>query len=373
MAVYTSSDLILGNDDGSIDIGLPELKGNLYGLYINSGEVNFYDGIIISPVTSDYYYGQIYSIAPNSEIVKEFDENYKTTYLYAESPLIKIERVIDGRQEDVIFNNLQTAIDAAENNEKLIVIANAPLYYQVTNTNKHLTLDMKGHTLSTNKGIINQSNGELSIINSSNNSAKIKTSSSINLLQNNGDLSINNVTLENNDTSSYVISNTSNLDLTNTTIEGINCLTSSGELTISSSTITAQNTGINNSGKLTITNGTYTGGSYSIYSNTAQNVSLTSVNLVGTFYNTGNNTTTVTSSRLNSNVQNYSSNMTIKSSEIYGVTGQGLYNGGKILLNDATFNITSINDYYSYDFVTINNAGTMTIKSGQVLLMKKII
>lgn len=383
--IYTNNKLTLGSDDGNLDIGLPELKGDLYGLYIDGlPEINFYDGIIIGK--SGRYYGDITNIATDSRIIEdeELDEVDNSTWLRAYLHID--ETMVKNLATGVEYNNLDRAMEEVvnqipnpENPNEMIetiptlqIIANAPIYYDVVNEDKKFILDMNGHTLSTNKGITNESLGDISIINSSNNEAKIKTSSPLSLLYNEGNLKINNVTLENNSASNYILNNDSNLEIINTKINGINCLRSTSDLKVTNSTLNAQNNAINSSGKLNIVNGTYKGNSYSIYSNTNQNVNIDSVNLSGIYYNAGNNTTVVNNSRLNSNVQNYSNNMTISSSEIYGSTGQGLQNGGVIVLDDVDFNITTLDDHTLYEYVVISNTGRMTINDSDINIDKNI-
>ena len=383
----------LGVNDGDVLIDTPVLKGKMYGLFIDGGNLNFYDGILKgqtegyneSMTTEDETKGKITNIADRTELYydsENIDEKeYQTVYLLTEKVIARnINRASDGA-EYTDYSNLQDAIDEASENDTIVMLSDAPLYYQVTN-DKNITLDMSGYTISTNKRIINT--GNLNIVNNSDKESTIKTSASINLITNSGVLNVEKVTLRNTGTSNYVVQNTNELGLNNVKIESILGVNNTNKLTINESNINATKTAINNTGLLTITKGNYQGGNYSIYSNTNSNVSIENTTLTGTYYNAGNNTSTLTSSTVNGELQNRTSNLTVNNTNIndsvLNILGTLTVNNcnitgtaGDKISNTGTANITNtnirlegtVNDGRSRaaSYNGIENSGTLTVEN----------
>ena len=372
--VRTSAHIQLGNDDGTVSIDTPILKGEYYGLYFES-TVNFYDGIMKGG--TNWYNGEITNIPARTEIFYDEEEidgkTYQTANLLAEQDI-----AINLRTEE-LYNNLQDALDEAEENDTIKLIANVILYYSVTNNNK-LTLDMDGYLISTNKTFTNR--GELTITNgNTEKEAVIKSSSAINIITNTNKLRLENVTIKNNSSNSYVINNTNDLTMVGTKIDSMSGVNSSNKLTISNANIRTTRTGINNTGELSITNGTYQGNNYSIYSNTNKEVSINSATLNGTFYNSGNNTSTLENSTLNGSMQSYNSRLSVEESNLNGsvqtsgtvTINESNINGsvGGVVSNSGTLTITDTNirtnsNSGSYEFVAIANSGTLNITNGTI-------
>lgn len=366
--VYASGLLTLGVDDGVVSIDEPTLKGGLYGLYIDGATVNFNDGILKG--ITDPYRGQITNIPNRTEIFEDSEVidsyTYKTAYLLSES------EIAVNTTTQKIYTNLQDALDEAENNETVQLIANVPLFYQVSNNNNNnITLDMHGFRITTNKKFINNKN--LTITNSSDNPSFIRTSSDMNLLTNTGTLTLNNVEVINNSSSNYVIYNTNNLNMTGSTVTGLNGINNVGSTSLTNTNVNASYTGINNTNILNATGGTIKGGNYSVYSYNNKQNSATNTIFNGTYYNQGGNTTTFTNVTANSSVQNNGSTLisngsTFNNSILNTGTAKLLENStlnGIVSSNSGTFEINN-SIVNSSSEKTLSNSGTMTINNSTV-------
>ena len=366
--VYASGLLTLGVDDGVVSIDEPTLKGGLYGLYIDGATVNFNDGILKG--ITDPYRGQITNIPNRTEIFEDSEVidsyTYKTAYLLSES------EIAINTTTQKIYTNLQDALDEAENNETVQLIANVPLFYQVSNNNNNnITLDMHGFRITTNKKFINNKN--LTITNSSDNPSFIRTSSDMNLLTNTGTLTLNNVEVINNSSSNYVIYNTNNLNMTGSTVTGLNGINNVGSTSLTNTNVNASYTGINNTNTLSTTGGTIKGGNYSVYSYNNKQNSATNTIFNGTYYNQGGNTTTFTNVTANSSVQNNGSTLisngsTFNNSILNTGTAKLLENStlnGIVSSNSGTFEINN-STVNSSSETTLSNSGTMTINNSTV-------
>ena len=387
----------LGENDGNVDIDSPNIKGELYGLYIQEGTLNYYDGVLKG--LNEGYYGQITNIANRTQLYYDDDEiidevEYQVVYLLSEKIIVRNLDKRDGDLDFTDYTNLQDAFDAASNGDRLVLLDNAPIYYSVTN-NKNVSLDMAGYDISTNKQIIN--NADLVIKNTSDEESSIKTSAAINLIRNSSSasLKLDNILIRNNNSNYYVIQSPGDIELNNVKINGYYGINTSSKAKITDSEFTCSKTAINNTGKLDIVGGTYNGSDYSIYSNTSQNVNIKNVSVTGTLYNNGNNTsriensvvsgelqnrsnnTTVLNSTLNRYVSNYgtividttnvnnaitnSGVMTIKDSIITGSKGNNISNSGTMTIKDTSIDLFSSYCGISCPFNGVSNSGTTTI------------
>ena len=371
--VYTTGTTILGVvEDNSIDITQPMIQGTFYGLYIDGGTTNFYDGILKG--TTEAEYGIISNIPPHAQIFPDTEiidgETYKVKYLIMESVIAY------NRETGVEYTNLQEAINDADTDQTVVLVANVPLYYSVTNNNtKHFNLDLHGYTISTNKTITN--NGNITLINDSENEANIKTSSAINLINNNGTLNINNIKLTNVSSSNYIINNTSNLVINNSRMNAINAIYNTNSLDITSSNIVASKIAINNTKNVTITGGNYSGENYSIYSNDNSQATVT---VVGNGINTvldGNiesirTTLDVTDTNIiigsNGSISNSSNSIaTFERVNVTNTNGGSISNSATMTINNSNINLGSPQNYnYSDTYVAIYNSGTMDINNTNI-------
>ena len=343
--LYTTGYTTLGDvEDNSIDITQPLLQGELYGLYIDGGTLNFYDGILKGQIDANS--GVITNIPNRAQIYEDSEvidgNTYDVKYLIMESIIAY------NRETEVEYTNLQDAINEADTDQTIVLVANVPLYYAVTNNNtKHFTIDLNGYNISTNKTITNK--GNIDLINSSDKTVTIKTSSAVNLINNTGTLSISNIKLINNSSSNYVINNTNKTTLNNVIIDAINAVATSNNLIINDSIISASKIAINNSMNVTITGGNYSGGNYSIYSNGSSNQ--------GTVTISGTDTQHVI---INGNVENIRTELTVNDTDIIIASNGSLSNNATAIFTRV--NITNTNGG------SISNSGTMKINNSNVTL-----
>ena len=345
----------IGNDDGTIDIDSPVLKGELYGLNSYEGTLNFYDGII-KGITGRHL-GNISNIAEHAQIFE--DEDIDDRKIYYSEYLIKESQLAINVQTNKTYGNLQTAINEAKTNQTIKLLENVPLFYDLTvNNNSNLTLDLNGKMISANKQIIN--NVPFTITNSSEDESIIKTAAAQEIITNNSTLTIENITIKNNNSSNYVINNTQNITLNNILVNGISGVQNTNVMTINNSNIVVSKTAINNTGKLTINSGRYLGENYSIYSNSSRDVDITNVTLEGIYYNSGNNETNVNYGTIKSAIQNQAEQLNINNSTVNGK----INNTGKLLLDSTNYRINVSSE------TAIINSNEMTIIGSNILVNK---
>ena len=357
----------IGNNDGTINIDAPIIKGDLYGLYISdSSTVNFYDGII-KGITGRHS-GVITSIASHAQIFEDEEvineETYLTEYLVTETEIVINENTGE------TYGNLQTAISEAQDGEVLRLLTNVPLYYEIDIVNHpNITLNMDGKSISTNKRW--RITVPFTLTNTSEIESTLKISTAVNLINTTSNLTINNISLKNTNSSDYVINNTGKLTLSNSKIEAINGVQSNSELIINNSQINTSKNTISNTGKMTINGGTYTGDNYSLYSNSSRPVDISNATFNGVFYNSGSNTATLDDSIIHGNLQNNTSNLTVTRTNID--TGR-VTNNGTMTMIDSTFAVTTSGGYYGYyQDVALSNTDVLTLNHSNVLINREAV
>ena len=358
----SSDTTTIGRSDKTINIDTPILKGDLYGLYITSPyTVNFYDGIIKG--LSGRHAGIITSIEEHSQIFEDEEvideQTYLTEYLVTQTDIVINE------DTNVTYGNLQDAITQARNGQTLRLLTNVPLYYEIRVTNNpNVTLNLDGHTISTNKPW--HITVPFTLTNTSENESTLKISTAVNLITTTTNLTINNINLKNTSSSNYVLNNTGKLTLNNVNIDCIDGIQSSNELVINNTNITATKNTISNTGKMTIDGGTYTGDVYCMYSNSSKIVDVSNATFNGVYYNGGNNVSTLSNSTVNGNLQNNTSEFTVNSSYI----NEGrITNNGIMTMNDSTFTaITYTTGYYYNQSVAMSNTNELTLNRSNVYI-----
>ena len=353
----------IGTDDGTVVIDTPVIKGDSYGLNVNQGTLNFNDGILKGVQYS--IQGEITNIPAGTQEFNDEEiidgKTYQTKYLIQEKDLVY------NVQKDKRYNNLQTAFDEADNYNVLELLTNIPIYYPVTNNNEHpFTLDLKGYSISTNKPIVN--NGKLTLTDSTSTVGSLKTSSSINLISNTNEMTINKINLINTSSSNYIVNNSGTLTLNNTIINGINSVTSSGTLAINNANITGSNTAVASSGSLTINQGTYKSDTTAIYSSGTGTNEIKQATVNGRIQNSrGTLEIKNTTINLDSKNQYYLPDETIENSgtikllQNTEVLGKGrISNSGTFYMDNITIDINS-DKTNSYPYSGIYNSGTMDI------------
>ena len=361
--VHTNGVTTLGSNDQNVLIDKPVLKGDIYGLYIESGTLNFYDGILKG--IEDRWNGQITQIPENAEIKlsdEVIDDNtYLTAFIYVETDIAK------NINTNKIYNNIQKAINEANNNEEIELLRDAPIYYEITN-DKNIILNLNGYELTTNKvinnsGILNitEKNNNDNTYNTNNPTNRITTSSIINLLTNSNELLLSNITLKNENASKSVVYNTGKVTTNNLTINSKYGIYSDNELNINNSTFNCAMTAIENYGSLNIVGGNYSGSGYTVYSKTNEDVLIDSVTISGSYYNEGNNVAIIKDSNVSKQLQNITSKLEVQHCTI----DDGVANRGNIKISNSNINNGITNNNESQIYKTnitnkkINNSGNM--------------
>lgn len=387
--IENNGTLTIGEKDGVIDASTPVIIGETYGLYSTGSSVSFYDGILKGKTGG--YQGTIHTIEDNSIISGETEiideETYNTNFLTG------VVEYVQNDRSKVKYDNLQTAVTDAQDNDELVFIDNGSIYYEVTVPNKTLTIDMNGYSLNTSKKITN--NGVLTIENGTQTTSTISTTAAINLFVNNNDLTFDNTNLKSTNTDQYIIlnNNSKTLSLQNTTINSIRLISNQGNNVVNltnstfngnygienntNSTLSLKDTNFNISGwgiynyhaDFTVDGGTLQGQSYYlVYNDTSTTENEPSIKNANIY--SGNTITQVIQNRGNSTLK-------ISNSNLLGV----INNSGKMNYNKGTFNgklfnysemtlekITSTYESADFDATeTIYNSSDLTIKDSSFI------
>ena len=253
-------------------------NSNGYGLTISRGKVNFYDGIISG--TSGAINGTVNEIEDGYEIISGKTEDGKESKYLA---LLPVAKIVSTNEE---YYNLQEAIDAVTNTGETIKIIRK---YTTLNTletitvpeDKNIIIDLNGYIIEQNNENFLVNNGILKIIDSSENNTSSILMNTNKFIENNKDLTIENIKINAGNTSlTNVITNNSNMTIENSSISVSsvsNMIENSSTLNMNDTSLTINNgIGINNTGILSVTGGTHTA------NNSNEN------RLPNLFYNTGN-------------------------------------------------------------------------------------
>ena len=297
------------------------LIGENYGLYVDGGTTSLYDGVLKG--TTDGYTGTISAIAP-AAIIKNGTETiddvlYQTDYLVAEKNFLEL----DG----VEYNSFTKALAAVPENGSeasvIKVIAGGVVddeqilikYSVVIPSNKKVILDMNNHTLSFTQPISNSGNLKVTD-NSENKNGTITLNAAVNLIENSGTLTVENVKLVKENASGVAISNT-------------------GTLTVDSSGITSSGTSIST-----------TGGSTEIINSNVKALSGTTIS--GSY----------------SSVTIQSGNVTAESGTtiVTGVAFTATINGGTV--ESKTSNVMSTSRWCGGQYITINGGEVIGANNG---------
>ncbi|MBP3635347.1 MAG: InlB B-repeat-containing protein [Bacilli bacterium] len=383
--VGTKGDL---DSDGNMIVSKsdPEIKGNTYGVNNQSGGFNFYDGIIKGKTNA--IYGSVVEIERGYDIVTDMFDGYEAKYL-DKFPMVAIKStnkeyydLQDAINEVSITGDTITMLRDASNiqSNESIIIPN----------DKDIILDLNGKTITVSNELYLVNNGKLTITDSNGNNTGIITSKLSKLIENNGELTIENTKL--NSDSNIIIDNKNILNLNDSILtSGSNIVYNytDSNLYINGSTLTSTSTSlyneegayvkidgsstnvqgrdsvaIDNNGDLVIDDGTVDGKT----GNLAVKVGQT-----GTF--TLNGGTIISSSKYEyASVTNYGisiiNNGNIASGKIYNYNDLTI-NGGTVsgVTNEKNFvmNGGTLSNYSPYAKpLTNSNAGTSTIIGGEI-------
>ena len=321
-----SSTINIGTNDNEIKT-VPILKGDTYSIYINGGNVNFYDGVLKSKnsdVTNNnnsINVPQTYGIGDGTEIDSETEATYYTKYLV---PKVKYVRNKNTGEE---YNDFQVAVNEASNNDKLEIFESV-LVSGVVFPNKTLEIDLNNHNLSFSSYIEN--NGNITIIdnNTSGTKGKISASGTFNLITNYNNLIIDNISLENLYQNYYIIDNANSSNLTLNNVDII--------------------------------------GKYGIKNNTNSTITSTNSNITSTYYNTIYNSggiIDITGGKIKNISNDSSSDDVINLYSSSTNPGDVTIRNAEILKNDVNFNAIYIEGYDNLKLYNVITKGRVAINS----------
>ncbi|MBE6161120.1 MAG: hypothetical protein E7158_02725 [Firmicutes bacterium] len=359
----SSSDLIIGENNETLDITTPVIKGGTHGLYIKNGNVSLYDGVLMGTVKG--IEGIVYEIPDAMEITTSNETinnvEYEKAYLKGQENFL----LLNGKE----YNSLKTAIGKIQTTGE-IQMFKTPDTQKVAieiPAGKDITFDLNGCTYDTAQSITNK--GTLTIKDSKTNGT-IRTDSKIVLINNEKDLNILKGKLVNTNANNnmYVIKNTNTgvVDITTAEIEsGYDAIFSEGTFTMNGGNVTSNRASLINKKTMTLKNVTATSTTnYGVDSNstlTLENVTLKGIyglNVTGGNVTITSGTFTGTS---NYGIYLYSSTTNITNANVTSETNTAMYIGG-------TANVENITVTSPANKEAINMAnGTLNLKNGTVI------
>ena len=360
--------IIIGNKDGSVvDDDIVLSAENNIGVYDTNeiGNIYFYDGTVIGKQNLGAVFGNLEEIEENTFLDLTIEDGKEIAKLKQGEYVAQV-----GENK---YTSLDDAIRACTGESTVEILKDFAIIDEqktVVNSNQNITLDLKGHTITTvceesaitNKGTLklkDSSDGQTGTI--------ITRSNEI----------VNNVEVEENDVTIKGILNIESGNYT-TTKSGNNIIINSGELSMTGGKIYTTSSNVKcidneNNGNVYYTNGTIEASSrdcMGIYHNSIKNVVVSG------------GTITSYTGIYNNNLGNITiSNVTITSnSSVYNnSTGEGSTNEepkGEIIINSGTF----AGHIYNYNNATIkinggsissniinNKAGNIYITGGTIL------
>ena len=398
--IYNIGKIVIGNDDDIVDPDLPERKpiimGDTYGMYISSGKVMFYDGIIKGK-NDDVYYGTITETSDGTIINKSQEqidgETYNTAYLYKQDNFLKV-----GTKE---FNSLKKAIKYITDNGNsgtIIVIKDGVSSSSSTIPNSdNIILNLNGNKITVTSTIVN--NGTLKIVNNNiDNETEKKGSLESNntvIINNNNKLTIDDGKFTN--LSNYIIEqDNSNATLTINggvfTGDSAYCLMINGKLDIEGGEFSSNNDAIYihsyetmliKNASIKSTNST----AINSYSATLNIDNITVTDSKNGISNSCSGTTNISNSTINvtntgiegsyggcgsggakgtiTNTDIYSNNIAITTNGNYTLNGGNIYGKNRGISNSGTFKMNSGN-VSSDEYGVYVNRANFTIIDGKI-------
>ena len=383
----TTNTLTLGENNLTIKNDVPVIVGETYGLNVNAGVVNFYDGILKGKTNA--YKGAVTTIptdmkvASGTEIINDYV--FETAYISAVSDLFM------NKTTGVKYKQLTDAISEANNGEKIVFLDNVQIYENISvDSSKDIIIDLDGYILNLGAHIFTN-DGRLTINNTSEKQSNIIKTGENSSFVNNGNLYINNIDFDQ-FSSYYIFKNNANanLNIENSNIDsvyGVNNL--EGYLFLNNVNINATNTAITNKGNMNIDSGTINGSTYAIYDNGVRESVVKNVSVISSgtaLYNTNlsvynlenviikgtlsNNNSLGKISHTIGSVEGYIYNYgTINFTEldISGTTTKTslwvmISNSGTIIVNDCTITTTRTGNY-SYETHSIHNYSNLELNN----------
>ena len=299
-------------------------------------------------------------------------------------------KLIRNTNTGIEYINIQTAIDEATNDDILEFINDINITYDLTiNVSQILTFNMNGYNFQTTRSIKNY--GNLTVLNDSDKKLNFSSIKDVTFIDSRKKFKINNVNIN----SYNAINNTGVMELDNVTISARNKgIVTSNELIINDIILSSNIDAINNSGKLTITNGdisnksgtvlynSYTGvidvtnvdfnsSGNSVYNYTTGIVNLTDVNIKGTGQFVNNSTGTIRYTNGSSDclyinrgsLEINNVDMTYNTTNYYGASV--ITNTNKLTLKDSSI-VFNKNTSSNYSYYAVNSSGQLISENNEI-------
>ncbi|MBR3322722.1 hypothetical protein IKG13_01530, partial [Candidatus Saccharibacteria bacterium] len=354
--IYASGTVTIGNNEDEISTTSPDIAGGEFGLYGSS--YNYYDGVLRGGNMA--YPDGIVRDVPNSTVLHIEQQtidgiNYDTRWLTGEHVVAKI-----GNTE---YTSLASAVNAANTSDIIDLVADSFVSSALEITSeKDITIQTNGYDIIIiGNPIINS--GKTSIINND---------------YPNSSLVINYYY-----TSDYAITNNANatLTLTNVSFSTVNAIDNKGDLSLNNAQIESTNTAVRNTGNITANNNSIAGGTYTLYNDGGESIFNNTTFGSKSIYNKSGKLTlrNGTAEIIDNNIldfitnngeltlDNFSATLTNNDLEISGGDGhysRTIYNNGILTTQNNTV-IKYILDApskraYEYPVVLYNDGGTVT-------------
>ena len=241
--------------DGVISKESPSIIGKTYGVYTESGNIYYYDGVIQGKTRA---VNTLKEIEDNVQIIVSSDSDYDVITL---EPATANTVTSNGTQYTSIYDPV---VNAGTAETTIQLISDVHMVEQVVvASDQNITIDLNGHTLNTYFTM--QNNGTLKITDSSvEKTGKISSISGTGI-QNTGTLEMLGGTISD---TGYAIENAGTLTFDGATLSNntYGIYNSGGNATIKSGTISSNTYGVyNNSGTTTVDGGTISSNTYGIY------------------------------------------------------------------------------------------------------------
>ncbi len=240
-----ATDLEIGTNDESEPLNEPYIEGSTNGIEVDgeTAQIKFYDGVVAKKIpSSNQYYDTIKNSisdipAGYSLDVTNGDDKEKLSLAKGGSSVAKI----DNNE----YPTIQEAVNSVKNSEQTEIQITRDLYTNekvAINEDQNIKINFKGHNIKlyTKENFITN-NGNLEIVDTDSEETTLKGYTN-NIILNNGDIKISNITIQNLSKGITVENNKDFTLLDNATItresNAVRGITNNKNLTISDSTIT---------------------------------------------------------------------------------------------------------------------------------------
>ncbi|MDR0979165.1 MAG: InlB B-repeat-containing protein [Lachnospiraceae bacterium] len=288
--------LVLGEKiaEGNVEnpsIVSPEIIGTKYGVE-NIGTFKFYDGIIEGQLNGSIY-GSVAEWEEGYEVIKTNNEE-----LARETAIVSRMSAVKIVETGVEYGSISEAITASSTNKCTIQLLRSNILIDtvIVSEGQEIVLDLAGYSLTSQNEIMLQNDGTLKITNSTNASSTIENQLG-EVVQNNGNLILENVTISHiTETNRGTVLNAGVMKINSGTIKNtvggnnVSVVYNTGKLELNEGTIsynynttgTTTSRGVYNTGELIVNGGSITvNKDYGIYTVGTSKVTINGGTLLG--------------------------------------------------------------------------------------------